>query len=70
MSHVDRLKKSPSVFRSLTGITPAAFDSLLAELGSRYEAAEAGRKGRPGRRRKPGAGRKFALGLWGWGTVC
>src|SRR4051794_4694984 len=63
MSHADRLKKSPTSFRLLTGITPGAFDALLAELAPRYEAAEARRKGRPGRRRKPGGGRKFALPL-------
>jgi hypothetical protein len=63
MSHTDRLKRSPANFRSLTGLTPAAFDRLLAELAPRYEQAEARRKGRPGRRRKPGAGRKHALSL-------
>lgn len=63
MSHADRLKKSPTSFRLLTGITPQKFDALLAELTPLYEAAEAKRKGRPGRRRKPGAGRKFTLDL-------
>src|SRR5439155_18428233 len=47
----------------LTGITPAAFDRLLAQLTPRYEAADARRKDRPGRRRRPGAGRKRARGL-------
>jgi hypothetical protein len=63
MSHADRLKRSPGSFRLLTGITPEAFDALLAELTRRYAAAEAGRGGRPGRKRKPGGGRKFALPL-------
>src|SRR5215213_11773730 len=63
MSHADRLKRCPSSFRRLTGLTPDKFDALLAELGPRYGAAEAKRLGRPGRKRKPGAGRKFALGL-------
>jgi len=63
MTHADRLRKSPASFRSLTGITPAAFDALLAELEPQYAAAQAGRLGRPGRTRKPGAGRKFTLGL-------
>ena len=53
----------PGHFRQLTGITPAAFDRLLAELTPRYEQAEARRKDRPGRQRKPGAGRKHALPL-------
>src|SRR4051812_47268034 len=63
MSHTERLRRSPKAFRQLTGITPAAFDRLLADLTPRYERAEARRKDRPGRRRKPGAGRKHALTL-------
>jgi hypothetical protein len=63
MSHTDRLKRSAEAFRRLTGITPGAFDHLLAELQPRYAAADARRKGRPGRKRKPGAGRKHALAL-------
>jgi hypothetical protein len=63
MSHTDRLKRSPDTFRQLTGITPAAFDRLLADLEPRYRQADAKRKNRPGRRRKPGAGRKHALPL-------
>jgi len=63
MSHTDRLRRSPSAFRQLTGITPAAFDGLLAELVPRHEAADARRKDRPGRKRRPGAGRKHALPL-------
>jgi hypothetical protein len=63
MSHTDRLRRSPNVFRQLTGITPDAFDGLLAELAPRYEAADARRKDRPGRKRRPGAGRKHALDL-------
>src|SRR4051812_19578315 len=63
MSHTDRLRRSPNAFRQLTGITPAAFDRLLADLTPRHEQAEARRRGRPGRRRKPGAGRKHALVL-------
>jgi hypothetical protein len=63
MSHTERLQRSPKAFRLLTGISPAAFDRLLAELTPRYDRAEARRKDRPGRRRKPGAGRKHALAL-------
>jgi hypothetical protein len=63
MSHTDRLRKTPKAFRRLTGITPTAFDGLLAQLTPRYEQAEARRKGRPGRRRKPGGGRKHTLAL-------
>src|SRR3954454_22388090 len=63
MSHTERLRRSPKAFRLLTGITPAAFDRLLAELTPRYEQADARRKDRPGRKRQPGAGRKHALTL-------
>src|SRR4051812_1524777 len=63
MTHTERLQRSPKAFRLLTGITPAAFDRLLADLTPRYEQAEARRKGRPGRKRRPGAGRKHALTL-------
>jgi hypothetical protein len=63
MSHTDRLRNSPKAFRRLTGITPAAFDRLLEQLTPRYEQAEARRKDRPGRKRKPGGGRKRTLSL-------
>jgi hypothetical protein len=63
MSHTERLRRSPNAFRRLTGITPAAFDRLLADLTPRHQQAEAKRKARPGRKRRPGAGRKHALSL-------
>ncbi len=63
MTHTERLQRSPKAFRQLTGITPTAFDRTLAQLTPRYEQADARRKDRPGRRRRPGAGRKHALGL-------
>ena len=63
MSHTERLQRSPKAFRQLTGITPDAFDRLLADLTPLHEQAEARRKDRPGRKRKPGAGRNHALTL-------
>jgi hypothetical protein len=63
MSHTDRLRRCPGAFRQLTGLTPAAFDQVLTHLTPRYQQADARRKGWPGRRRRPGAGRKFALPL-------
>jgi hypothetical protein len=63
MTHTERLQRAPKAFRQLTGITPDAFDRLLADLTPRHEQAEARRLDRPGRRRKPGAGRKHALTL-------
>src|SRR6478752_3119758 len=63
MSHTSRLRRVPDTFRQLTGITPDAFDQLLAELEPRYQQADTKRKTRRPRQRKPGAGRKFALPL-------
>src|SRR3954449_2140633 len=63
MSHTTRLRRMPDTFRQLTGVTPEAFDRLLAELEPRYQQADTKRKTRRPRQRKPGAGRKFALPL-------
>jgi hypothetical protein len=63
MSHTDRLRRAPEAFRRLTGITPAAFDRLLDRLTPRHDQAEARRKDRPGRKRRPGGGPKRSLGL-------
>jgi DDE superfamily endonuclease/Helix-turn-helix of DDE superfamily endonuclease len=63
MSHTDRLRKAPKAFRRLTGITPFAFDELLEKLTPLYDQADARRQGRPGRKRKPGGGRKHSLVL-------
>ena len=63
MSHTERLRRSPRAFRQLTGITPLVFDKLLADLKPRYLQADAERKDRPDRQRRPGAGRKHALDL-------
>jgi hypothetical protein len=61
MSHADRLLTHPRHFRRLTGVTPAAFRQLLAEVTPAWEEAESRRKAHRPRRRKPGAGPKFAL---------
>ena len=63
MNHTDRLRKAPKAFRQLTGITPLAFDELLEKLTPLYHQADARRKDRPGRARRPGGGRKHALTL-------
>jgi hypothetical protein len=63
MSHTDRLRRTTKTFRRLTGITPAAFDRLLDQLTPRYEQTDARRKDRPGRKRRPGGGRKHVLDL-------
>jgi hypothetical protein len=63
MSHTDRLQRLPDTFRRLTGLTPAAFGHLLAQLQPRHQQAQQRRRDRPGRQRRPGAGRKHALSL-------
>lgn len=63
MTHTDRLLRRPRHFRRLTGLTPAAFRRLLAEVAPAWDAAEARRQARRPRRRRPGAGPKFALPL-------
>jgi hypothetical protein len=63
MTHADRLLRLPETFRRLTGLTPAVFRQLLADVTPAWERAQARRGQRPGRRRKAGAGRKFILPL-------
>jgi hypothetical protein len=63
MSHTRRLRRNPGTFRQLTGLTPAAFDELLAELEPRHREAEARRNARRPRQRKAGAGPKHTLDL-------
>ena len=63
MSHTTRLRRSPGTFRQLTGITPAVFDQLLAELAPRHRQAQAKRQTRRPRQRKPGAGPEHTLDL-------
>jgi hypothetical protein len=63
MSQTDRLLRLPATFRRLTGIDPPAVRQLLAELRPAWDRAQGRRGERPGRRRKAGAGREFALPL-------
>jgi len=63
MTHADRLLRSPETFRRLTGLAPATFRQLLAEVAPAWEQARARHGQRPGRRRRPGAGRKLARPL-------
>lgn len=51
----------PVVFRSLTGLSPAQFDELSAELAPQLAAARRARLARPTRRRAAGGGRRGAL---------
>ena len=61
MSHAERLLRTPKIFRRLTGLTPAAFRRLLAEVTVAGAQARTRRERRPGRQRKAGAGRQPAL---------
>jgi hypothetical protein len=61
MSHTERLLRCPEAFRRLTGLDAAAFHTLLPQLAHAWAEAQQRRRQRPGRRRRPGAGPKFAL---------
>ncbi|MGI8857082.1 MAG: IS5/IS1182 family transposase, partial [Thermomicrobiales bacterium] len=56
-----KLATHPAVFRSLTGLTVAQFDALLADALPRYQEAERLRHTRPDRRRAIGGGSQFTL---------
>ena len=57
------LKKSPQIFRRLTGIGPGEFTNLLAQLTPIYEEWNDQRLSKKTRQRKVGAGGKFHLDL-------
>jgi DDE superfamily endonuclease/Helix-turn-helix of DDE superfamily endonuclease len=63
MTRADRLLDRPVTFRRLTGLSPQAFRRLLAELEPAWQQEQARRAARRPRRRRPGAGRRFALPL-------
>ena len=63
MFTVQGLRSQPPAFRVLTGLTPAQFDQLLAEIQPRYQAAEVHRLTQRRRQRQVGAGRKFCRPL-------
>jgi hypothetical protein len=63
MSHTERLLRCPQTFRRLTGLDPATFCTLLPQVEQAWLAAQRRRRERPGRRRRPGAGRKCALSI-------
>jgi hypothetical protein len=57
----EHLGQHPSVFRSMTGLTVAAFDQLLPELLAAFAADRRRRLDRPDRQRAPGGGDDFDL---------
>jgi len=63
MDAYKRLKKKPSTFRHLTGLTIAEFEKLLVELEAAWKAQREKRQRSRPRQRRPGGGRKPKLGL-------
>jgi hypothetical protein len=59
----EQLGNHPAVFRSMTGLTVAAFDQLLPELRAAFAAARRRRLDRPDRQRAVGGGDDFDLGV-------
>jgi hypothetical protein len=58
----EHLGQRPAVFRSMTGLTVAAFDAMLPGLLDAFHADRRRRLDRPGRRRALGGGDTFDLG--------
>lgn len=61
MLRESHLRRHPKIFRSMTGITPAEFDTLARDALPALAAAAEARLTRPGRRRAIGAGHPHAL---------
>lgn len=57
----EHLSKHPSVFRSMTGLTVAAFDLMLPDLLAAFDADRRRRLDRPDRQRAHGGGDDFDL---------
>lgn len=63
MNYTIRLKKTPTIFRRLTGITPEKFDEIFIQLKPIYKDWNIKRLNSRDRERKIGAGNPFALCL-------
>src|SRR5580765_1327419 len=61
IARLDNLRKHPTVFRHLTGLSVAVFDGLAAEVVPAVEAARRKALDRPGRKRAVGGGDAFDL---------
>jgi DDE superfamily endonuclease/Helix-turn-helix of DDE superfamily endonuclease len=57
----DRLRRQPTVFKAMTGLTVAEFDELVDDLWRPFRAAERARRERPTRKHAVGAGHPFSL---------
>ncbi len=65
IAHLANLRKYPSVFRHLTGLTVPAFDARAADVAPAIEAAHRKTLDRPSRRRGIGAGGALEPGAGG-----
>lgn len=76
MFNLQRAKKSPTIFRRLTDITPQAFEELVTVLKKAYPEFERERLSRREREREIGAGgifvKPFFRGFlsWVWLLTC
>src|SRR3954452_6778075 len=61
IARLDHLRRHPSVFRHLTGLTIPAFDALAADVVPAVEVAHRKTLDRPDRQRAIGAGGAFGL---------
>lgn len=61
MKFIDRLKRIPSMYRSLTGLTLVQFNPLLEKVEIAHASRQAKRHARSSRQRRPGGGRKSKL---------
>src|SRR5436305_10459158 len=61
IGRLDHLRKHPTVFRHLTGLTVAVFDELAAGVVPAVQAARRARLDRPDRKRAVGGGDDFDL---------
>lgn len=61
MINLEKLIKKPKVFKRLTGLSPAKFKFLVAELEPRFKQANIKRLSQRKRQRKIGGGSKFKL---------
>src|SRR5262245_38752973 len=59
----EHLGQHPTVFRSMTGLTVEAFDRMLPELLTAFDADRRRRRDRPDRQRAPGGGDAFDLAV-------
>lgn len=57
----DRVRRQPTVFKAMTGLTVAEFDALVDDVWGPYQAAERVRRERAGRKHAVGAGHPFSL---------